>query len=112
MIGKRLKEIRKLRGYTQEQIAEKLSVSLSAVKKWEQDKTDPNTQLFIELADYLDVSLDYLLNRDNKINDIPTLENDLLTAFRQLDDEGKKEVINYIKFRISSIQKDASETAL
>ena len=112
MIGKRMKEVRKLRGYTQEDIANKLSVSVSAVKKWEQDKTDPNTELFVRLADYLDVSLDYLLNRSDDFSRIPSLENELLAAFRQLDKDGQQEVLNYIRYRIDSIQKEpATATA-
>ncbi len=109
MIGKRMKEVRKLRGYTQEDIALKLGVSVSAVKKWEQDKTDPNTALFVELADYLDVSLDYLLNRSNDLSRIPTVENDLLASFRQLDEIGQTEVISFVNYRLSVTPKEHSD---
>lgn len=108
MIGKRMKEVRKLRGYTQEDIANKLAVSVSAVKKWEQDKTDPNTAMFVELADYLDVSLDYLLNRSNDLSRIPTVENDLLDSFRQLDEAGQNEVLSFAKYRLTVTPKEPS----
>lgn len=112
MIGKRMKQVRKMRGYTQEDIANKLSVSVSAVKKWEQDKTDPNTDLFIQLADYLNVSLDYLLNRSDELSTIPSIENEILDAFRKLDVRGQNEVLSFIKYQLSVAQKDtASETA-
>ena len=108
MIGKRMKEVRKLRGYTQEDIANKLAVSVSAVKKWEQDKTDPNTALFVELADYLDVSLDYLLNRSDDLSRIPTVENDLLDSFRQLDEAGQNEVLSFAKYKLTVTPKESS----
>lgn len=64
MIGKRLKDIRKTKGLTQSQLAEIIGVSVSTVKKWEQDKVDPNTAALISIAVALNVSLDYLFGND------------------------------------------------
>lgn len=111
MIGQRMKQVRKMRGYTQEDVANKLSVSVSAVKKWEQDKTDPNTDLFVQLADYLDVSLDYLLKRTDSLA-IPTIENELLSHFRKLEDDGKDKVISYAKYVLEETIKEDVEKKL
>lgn len=64
MIGKRLKEIRKQKGMTQKQLAEMIGVSVSTIKKWEQDIVDPNTSAMISIAVALNVSLDYLFGND------------------------------------------------
>jgi len=95
MIGERLKEIKKIRGITQADIAEITGVSVSAVKKWEQDQTDPNTGILIKLADHLNVSIDYLLKRSDTVSIDPDAEDSLLYKYRQLDDTDKDKVESY-----------------
>lgn len=67
LIGKLREEKSKREGIkiTQEYFAEILDVSLETVKKWEKDpKRIPSGRL-PEIADYLDCSIDYLLEHDN-----------------------------------------------
>lgn len=68
MIGKRLKEVRKIKGLTQAQVAELVGVTVSSVKKWELDLIDPNTDKLIALALALGVSTDYLFGRDTDVD--------------------------------------------
>ena len=56
-----LKDIRKDKNLSQEQLAEMLNVSRQSVSKWEQDNGYPETEKLIQIAELLDVSLDYLL---------------------------------------------------
>ncbi|MGG5322388.1 helix-turn-helix domain-containing protein, partial [Enterococcus sp. DIV2359] len=62
-----LKEKRKEFGLTQEELAEKLQVSRSAISNWEIGRNYPDIQTLISLAKTFDVSLDYLLNEDLEI---------------------------------------------
>lgn len=59
-IGKRIREARTGKGYTQEYLAEMLSVSRQAVSKWEKDQSCPDTQNLIALSELLGVSVEYL----------------------------------------------------
>ncbi|HHW94671.1 MAG TPA: helix-turn-helix transcriptional regulator [Mogibacterium sp.] len=59
--GEKLQDSRKKAGLSQEQLAEKLSVSRSAVAKWENDNGMPDIDNFKAIAQLLDVSIDYLL---------------------------------------------------
>ncbi len=61
MIGERLKEIRKDHGDTQQDLAEKLSVSVFTVQSWEQEKSAPSHELLVALCRLYQVSSDYLL---------------------------------------------------
>lgn len=61
MIGERLQEIRKDHGDTQQALADKLHVSLHAVRCWEQDKSDPGHDTLIQICRMYYVSSDYLL---------------------------------------------------
>lgn len=61
MIGDRLKEIRKNNDDTQDALAEKLKVSVSTVRSWEQDKSSPSYELLAAICREYKVSSDYLL---------------------------------------------------
>lgn len=60
--GEKLKTARKSAGLTQEQLAEKLSVSRQAVTKWEADRGLPDIENLRQIARLMNVSLDYLLD--------------------------------------------------
>lgn len=60
-MGKRITALRKEKGMTQEQLAERLGVSAQAVSKWENDVSCPDISVLTELAKTLGVSTDELL---------------------------------------------------
>lgn len=62
IIAKKLKELRKNKRITQENLAEILSVSRSKVSSWETNKRDMTVTDAVNLADYYGISLDNLLN--------------------------------------------------
>ena len=66
--GEKLKEARKNAGLSQEQFAEKMNVSRSAVAKWETDKGMPDVNNLKVMAQLLKVSVDYLLDEDEKFS--------------------------------------------
>lgn len=61
MIGGRLKELRREKGYSLEYAAEKINVSRQTISKWESGETIPDVLKCKELADLYDISLDMLL---------------------------------------------------
>lgn len=67
-IIEKLRELRKQKGITQENLAEKLDISRSKVSSWETNKREMNITEAIKLADLYDVSLDNLFER-NYINE-------------------------------------------
>jgi len=62
----RLKELRTAKGKTQKQIAELLGIAERNYRRYEAGDVDPTASNAILLADYFDVSTDYLLGRSNK----------------------------------------------
>ena len=60
----KLVTLRKQAGLSQEQLAEKLSVSRQAVSKWETGDTLPDTAKVIQLSRLFDVTIDYLLKEE------------------------------------------------
>lgn len=59
-----IKELRRSRGLTQEQMAEALNISSQAVSKWETGGSYPDISLLTIIADYFGCSVDYLLCHD------------------------------------------------
>lgn len=66
--GEKLKNARTQAGYSQEQLAEKLCVSRSAVAKWETDKGMPDIENLKATAKLLGVSIDYLLDDESMLS--------------------------------------------
>lgn len=77
MLGKRINELRKSSGMTQEELGKKLGVVKSTISLWENDSSEPNHAATIALAKLFGVTTDYLLGAEGdamgteeKINEI------------------------------------------
>ncbi|NMA18479.1 MAG: helix-turn-helix transcriptional regulator [Clostridiaceae bacterium] len=82
-LGEKIKEARKQCGLTQEQLAEKMTLSRSAIAKWESDKGLPDVDNLKALAQLLNVSVDYLLD------DGETVAEHVIREAYNLSDYGK-----------------------
>lgn len=74
--GEKLKTARKSAGLTQEQLAEKLTVSRQAVTKWEADRGLPDIENIRQIARLLNVSIDYLLD-DGEMLELSVLKEEI-----------------------------------
>ena len=106
-IGKTIAELRKAKGWTQVELAEKLGVSDKAVSKWESEGGFPEITQLPVLASIFDVSIDFLMTRKapekevilmSKMelcakNDDPNLLGEIRIEAR---DENGKNIIDYI----------------
>ena len=71
MIGKNILTLRRLRGLTQEELAERVGVSRQAVAKWENGETVPDIANCEALARLYDVTLDDLVRFDESERKMP-----------------------------------------
>ena len=62
--NEKLQELRKQRGLTQEELAEKLYVSRTAISKWESGRGYPNIESLKAIAKFFEVTVDELLSTD------------------------------------------------
>lgn len=69
LLGLRIKELRKEKGLRQSELATTLHVSQQAVGSWETGRTVPGADTLNVLADYFNVTTDYLLGRPEKKDD-------------------------------------------
>ena len=69
----KIKILRKERGYTQEQLGRAVDVSQQAINSYENSETQPDFSVLIKLADFFNVTVDYLLDHE--------VQNNLSTEF-------------------------------
>ena len=107
-IGKTIAELRKAKGWTQIELAERLNISDKAVSKWESEAGYPEITMFPQLANLFGVSIDYLMTGKEVQPEIITMskaelcaKNDDVTLLKEIDfsqkDESNKCLIDYIK---------------
>ena len=65
--GEKLQELRKTRNLTQDELADSLYVSRTAVSKWESGRGYPSIDSLKEISAFFDVSIDQLLSSDKLI---------------------------------------------
>ena len=70
IISKKIKTLRKARGLTQEQLAEKLGVQRATVSNYEIGRRSPHIKELEKIADVLGVSLEYFGVGGNEIHDL------------------------------------------
>lgn len=78
-IAKRISEIRKQSGISQEKLAELVGVSRQAVTKWESGKANPDTENLLRLAEIFGVPVDELCREEPSIKPLPKI-NPLVAA--------------------------------
>ena len=65
--NEKIQELRKSRGLTQEELAEALFVSRTAISKWESGRGYPNIDSLKQISNYFSISIDELLSGDKLI---------------------------------------------
>ena len=99
----RLRELREARNLSQADIARALNISRQSYNFYENDKRDPDTQTLKALADFFNVTIDYLLGRDeferikNKKNPLDRKEK-LLYKITSADPDTIAEVEQYLEY--------------
>lgn len=68
--SERLKELRTSKGLTMEQLAKEIDSTRGTISNFENENKKPSLDMLIKLADYFDVSIDYLVGRtdDSKLH--------------------------------------------
>lgn len=109
----KLKELRKQRSITQEDLAKQIGISKSAIGMYESGQREPNFETLEIFADYFNVTMDELLDRDtqtgyytdpetadiaNALKEGDGMLRVLFDAARDLPPEKMKEAANYIQF--------------
>ena len=71
MFAERLNEVRHAKGFTALQMAEHLNIGLRSYRNYESGDREPSLAMLVKIADFLDVTTDHLLCRDEVHADEP-----------------------------------------
>lgn len=113
--SERLKELRKEKKMTQEQLAKKLNMSRSSVEMYEKGEREPGFETQEAIADLFNVDIDYLFGRkDIRTDHLITMDNkerQLIELFRAQDDDFRDHVLQYC-LMISNYKKTPPDSAV
>lgn len=97
-IGSFLRELRKQKGLTQEQIAEKFNVSNRTVSRWENGNNMPDIDILIEISDYYEVDLRDLLDGERKGENMDKELKETVMKVADYSNEEKKKIMKRMHF--------------
>ena len=98
-IGRFICSLRKEKQLTQEQLAEKLGVSINAVSKWERGLSFPDVSLYKDLCKELDINIEELINGE-KSKSSTAKEKAIISVVKTNKNEKKKRNIIIIVFTL------------
>lgn len=116
----KLKELREERNLSQLDVANAIGTSQTNIGRWEKDKNEPSSGYVIKLADFFEVSTDYLLGREDdfgnvavNINtDLTAEEKTMLELFNQLPDIRRRTIIDTMRFMVDSNRSSATQNKI
>ena len=97
-MGKNIAYLRKSKGYTQEELGQKIGVTNQAVSKWENGGS-PDLELVPLIATYFNVTTDYLF--DMKDSDIVNIDKKVAKYIQSFDLENRMNVVYDLAFKMS-----------
>lgn len=106
--------MRKAKGITQIEFAKVFNIAKGTVGNWETGKREPDNETLLRIAEYFNVSVDYLLGREDKqkeptvnIND-GQLDDELVRLLCQLDDTQAQRARDFVRGLLASREDEAS----
>jgi Predicted transcriptional regulators len=112
MLQDRIKEERSRKKLTQEELGQIIGITQQAVGRWEKGIASPDREVLEKLADFFDVSVDYLLGRSD-IRNYPKHQSVEIIAAHRADDpmsdlppEALDELEKLKQYVISKYRKD------
>ena len=102
-IGTLLKELRKEKNLSQEQLAEKFYVSTRTISRWENGNTMPDISVMIELADFYDIDLRELLNGERKSDEMNKDMKETLGMVADYTKAEKEQMLKALKTYVAGV---------
>ncbi len=113
MLGNRIKILREEKGLKQDELAKIIDVSPSTIGMYEINKREPNNEITLKLAEYFNVSTDYLLGKSDIRNPEKVNIDDVNVAFssgyKGLNETNKMIIKNTIEGLLAKQKLDEDE---
>lgn len=98
-LGERIKQLRKEKGWSQDELAQQISSDARQISRYENGKITPSAEALVKLAEVFDVSIDYLMvdqapRRPLRVEDDGLLEK--LEDIRTLSEEDRASLFHIL----------------
>ena len=95
MFSDQLKRLRTNMDISQKKLAERLFVSQQTIAKWETDRATPNPDMLLKIAQFFDVTVDFLVGNKNELDDFQFA---MYGETQDLSDAQKQDILKFIRF--------------
>lgn len=108
-IGNKIEELCKEKNITQKELSKSIEISENTIITWKKGSY-PRSDILVKIANFFEVSTDYLLGRENAskvanslnyeefgITNISLIEKELIYEFRRADQDNQKKIIDMVK---------------
>ncbi len=90
--GKQIQVLRKEKSYSQAQLAEKISISLTQLQRYENKDVQPPADILKKIADIFNTSIDFLVYGDSELKAQQAIkDNELLAQFKAVEEMDSKD---------------------
>lgn len=104
----RLKELRTEKNLTQEEVAKEIGTSQTNIGRWEKGLNEPSSSFVVKLANFFEVSTDYLLGRSDDFGNVTVTtaspsavltpdEQEILETYRNLPPHRRKTFMLFVE---------------
>ena len=118
----RIKQLRESKGLNMKEASRILNMPYTTYVNYEKGLREPTSEVLIQLADYFETTVDFLVGRDfipacpnlPIENTTPTYTNEeteLIRKFRCLDDRGQAAVLNVLNYEYESLPGETAHVA-
>ena len=97
MIGQFIKELRKEKNITQEELAQKLNVSNRTISRWETGNNMPDISILVELSEIFDVSIPEIINAERKSENMNEESKELVQSMSEYATSEKEILVKEIR---------------
>ena len=113
-VGEKIKEVRLEQELLQKDLAQKIHVAANTLSQFENGKANPSYEVLIALADFFEVSTDYLLGREDDFGNVSIQSNEpilsgeeqrLIETYRKLNAKNRIHVSAYADVRLEEQSK-------
>ena len=114
----RIKQLRENKGLNMKEAAKVLGMPYTTYVNYEKGLREPTSEVLIDIADYFETTVDYLVGRTDiqgrichKSSSLSLEDEELLRKFHCLDDRGKAAVLNVLNHEYESLPGEKARSA-
>jgi len=97
MLGRRIRELRTLKGWTQQELGNQADVNYKFIGEIERGQQNPSFNILVKVASALEVSLPELLRFEHEISDRKEIEKRIKRILENIPDNALRQVLSVLQ---------------